>query len=378
MTPRTFDILLDNIEVAIYKEDTKFRKAISPRKRLMSTLRFLCSGANLQVISEVPRIAPSTLSHIIPEVCEAIWKIMGPQYITLPTTQEEWKEKALQFQAKWDYPRSCGALDGKHVKIKCPGRSGSTCFNYKQYFSLVLFALADANHNFLFVDIGAQGASNDSGIYNRSKLHQMLQNGELNLPETHGDVDGLDCPYHFLGDDAFAQSSTLFKPYPAESRERYKMAYNYRQSRARRIVESAFGILSHRFGVIFGPICQDWDNAILTVKACTVLHNFLNVHEGINSREQAVQEAADEAEAPADMAHVPQNPGDGSEPKRRLGQYFLTEKGSISKFDQNERIFRTSRREPSAAATNDDGSERIFRTSRREPSPSSTNDDGNL
>ena len=323
----------------------------------MATLRYLCSGGNFQLISEIPRIAPSTLSHIIPEVCEAIWKILGPQYIQLPTTQEEWKEKSDEFLAKWDYPFSCGALDGKHVRLKCPGRSGTTCYNYKQFFSLVLLALADANHNFLFVDIGAEGASNDSGIYNRSKLHELLQNGELDFPETPRG-DGLECNFHFLGDDCFSQSPTLFKPYPPESREEYKLTYNYRHSRARRIIESAFGILSHRFAVIFGPICQDWEHAIATVKACCVLHNFLNKHEGINSQEErAGMEAADTQQ----IRHPPVGPvqgplnADDNEQKKRLAEYFCTEAGAIKKFDQNERIYRTGRREPSAAAAANEG-----------------------
>lgn len=79
MSPSTFDDLLSQIEVAIYKEDTPMRKAISPRHRLMTTLRYLTSGADFQLIAEVPRIAPSTLCRIVPEVCSAIYKNMVDQ-----------------------------------------------------------------------------------------------------------------------------------------------------------------------------------------------------------------------------------------------------------------------------------------------------------
>ena len=55
----------------------------------------------------------------------------------------------------------------------------------KFLFSIVLLGLVDARYNFLFVDIGQAGASNDAGIYNRSKLNKMREDGLLNLPSSH-------------------------------------------------------------------------------------------------------------------------------------------------------------------------------------------------
>lgn len=49
----------------------------------------------------------------------------------------------------------------------------------------------------------------------------------------------------------------------------------FRASRARRVVENAFGILSSRFRVLRSPILQNYENAVKTVKACVVLHNFI-------------------------------------------------------------------------------------------------------
>ena len=155
----------------------------------------------------------------------------------------------------------------------------------KFLFSIVLLGLVDARYNFLFVDIGQAGASNDAGIYNRSKLNKMREDGLLNLPSVpHGDQ--LDVNFHFLGDDAFSQTQTLFKPYPHNSEEDYKAIYNYRHSRARRIVECAFGILSNRFPIIYGPILQDYDHAVKTIQACVVLHNFINHHEGLSRSDE--------------------------------------------------------------------------------------------
>ena len=47
---------------------------------------------------------------------------------------------------------------------------------------------------------------------------------------------------------------------------------------------------------------------------------------------------------PDGVAHVPQNP-DENEQRKRLAEFYMSPAGQINKFDQNERINRTSRRE---------------------------------
>ena len=64
-------------------------------------------------------------------------------------------------------PHAVDALDGKHVDIKKPKKSGSEYFNYKGYLSQVLLALVDAEYNFLWVNVGAIGSSSDAEIFNR-------------------------------------------------------------------------------------------------------------------------------------------------------------------------------------------------------------------
>ena len=342
MSPATFDDLLSQIEVAIYKQDTRMRKAISPRHRLMATLRYLTSGADFQLIGEVPRISPSTLCRIIPEVCSAIYKIVGPQVIHLPTTSEEWREVAKDYEEMWNYPQCLGSLDGKHVRIKAPARSGTVCHNFKGYFSTLLFALVDAKHSFRFVDVGAQGASNDSGVYQRSKLNKMRQEGLLNVPDmTIGDEP--DIQFHWIGDTAFAMSDRLFTPFSQEAiaNNEVKATYNYRHSRARRIVESTFGILCHRFKIMFGSIEQDYESCIKTIQCCVTLHNYLNFKEGINKEEhQAGEEAAndhdDEEAANNERALAAvgplQNPDEHAQ-RQRLAEWFMTKSGKIKEFD---------------------------------------------
>ena len=75
-----------------------------------------------------------------------------------------------------------GALDGKHVVMTAPTRSGSLFHNYKGTSSIVLMALVDSSYRFTFVDIGDYGSNADDAIFARSAFGQALLVCELDLP----------------------------------------------------------------------------------------------------------------------------------------------------------------------------------------------------
>ena len=55
-------------------------------------------------------------------------------------TEEDWNKIANEFNDRTNFPNVIGAIDGKHVRIKKPEDSGSLCFNYKKFCSVVLMA----------------------------------------------------------------------------------------------------------------------------------------------------------------------------------------------------------------------------------------------
>jgi len=70
----------------------------------------------------------STVSQIVKRTCVTIWNVLREEYLPTPTT-EMWHKIAEKYWRKWHFPNCLGALDGKHVEIKCPAKSGSLYYN---------------------------------------------------------------------------------------------------------------------------------------------------------------------------------------------------------------------------------------------------------
>ena len=85
-------------------------------------------------------------------------------------TEEDWIKVANEFYQRTNFPNVIGAIDGKRIRIKQPHDSGSLCFNYKKFFSMVLMAWVDSDYKFVFVDIGSYGSSSDSNIFKNSNM----------------------------------------------------------------------------------------------------------------------------------------------------------------------------------------------------------------
>lgn len=218
----------------------------------------------------------ATVWMIVHEVCAAIWKYLRPIVMPKPTT-ESWVKIEDDFRRLWNYPNCIGAIDGKHVNIRAPWNSGSLYYNYKKFFSTVLLAITDAKYKFIVVDIGPFGRNNDSGILSSSKFGQLLQNNMLDIPPSKC-LPGttIPVPHVFVGDEAFPLSEHLMRPYPGSQvlNDSTKKIFNYRLSRARRLVESSFGILQQKFEVFQKRIRMQPKFLDTMILACTCLHNY--------------------------------------------------------------------------------------------------------
>lgn len=83
-----------------------------------------------------------------------------------------------------------------------------------------------------------------------------------------------------IADDAFPLSYRVLKPYSARNLSYESKIFNYRLSRARRMIESIFEILENRFRVLLNPINLSAEKVEVITLACIVLHNYLAALNG--------------------------------------------------------------------------------------------------
>lgn len=199
----------------------------------------------------------------------------------MPRTSDGWKEVAHGYNTRWNYPLCLGSLDGKHIRISKPPHSGSLFYNYKGYYSVILFALVSATYDILYIDLGTEGRISDSGIWSCCALQKHLRRGSLNLPQPEPIPNtSVSLPYHFVGDDAFPLDQHLMKPYGHRALSHKQCVFNYRLSRARRTVENVFGIMASRFRVLHTEIRVKLSTVKKVVSAICILHNILNRRSG--------------------------------------------------------------------------------------------------
>lgn len=194
----------------------------------------------------------------------------------MPASEDEWKATSEEFEKNWNFNHCLGAIDGKHIDITKPQESGSYYFNYKHNFNIVLMAVCNANYEFLMVDIGSNGRVSDGEVFSNTLFCEHLQENKLKLPKPDY-LPGINCklPYIFVADDAFPLSDNLMKPYSQRNLIKEKRIFNYRLSRARRVIENSFGILSSRFRILLKTINLSPEKATIIVRACCHLHNYL-------------------------------------------------------------------------------------------------------
>ena len=166
-------------------------------------------------------------------------------------------------------------------------------------------------------------------------MNEKLENKELGLPDDEPLPNTqIMCPYMIVADDAFPLRREIMKPYSRRGLEERELILNYRLSRARRVVENVFGILSNRFRIFRAPMISSTTTAVKVVKACAVLHNFLR-----RNKRAPVGNSAENEEDDVDnddvsvvgngLARLPpvtagRQPSDAKALREQLADYFMS------------------------------------------------------
>lgn len=286
----------------------------------------MASGCSFHDLHYSYRIGISTARCIVKKVCEAIWLVLQNECIP-PPNKETWETAAAGFESTANFPHCIGAVDGKHIRIVCPEDSGSMFYNYKDYYSIVLMAIADSSYRFLFVSIGSYGKDCDSSVFKETKLWKSIANGSQHLPEERclPGTESPKVPYFLVADAAFGLHKHMLRPYAGTHLTVEKRIFNYRLCRARRYIECTFGILSNKWRLLHRPLNVQTDFAVDIVKACVVLHNFVRDRDGYVAEDTMSITGLEEMQIPTNIRGGLK----ANSVRNILCKYFVSSAGSV-------------------------------------------------
>lgn len=101
MLPDRLERSLSFVASLISKETTKSRKPVSSEQRHVVTLQYFTSGESQQSLNIGYCIGTVTMSKVLAETSDTIFRALKHPFLKFPNTQEEWLE-LLDFGDRWN------------------------------------------------------------------------------------------------------------------------------------------------------------------------------------------------------------------------------------------------------------------------------------
>lgn len=118
MDVNLFGEIVDRITPRISKTETNWREPLQPDLKLEVSLRHIATGASYADLMYSFRVAKNTISLFLPQVLQAIIDEFKEEVVPAIVTPRQWQQISEEFKTRWNFPHVCGALNGKHVRIK--------------------------------------------------------------------------------------------------------------------------------------------------------------------------------------------------------------------------------------------------------------------
>lgn len=279
MSRTTFTKLLEILSPFMPTPYSGFGKSvIPPRERLYIVLWYVASNETYRQLACRFGTTDSVIHESVEQTLQLLVDKLAHE-VKFPATDMECKAVAARFQQKNGFPGIVGAIDGTRVNISRPKTEPDAWVDRKGHHSISITAVVDSDKRFLYYSVGCPGSLHDQRVLRLGYLTERLA--------------PLSNIYHLIGDSAYHLTTKMMVPYPANTQTEKEKAYNYKHSCNRLVVEHAFGLLKTKFPRIHGILqVKSWDMAVLRMRSCIHLHNFILNNELPDSDELVTPGAA--------------------------------------------------------------------------------------
>ena len=121
----TFLYICSELSSVVTKQNTRFRKAISLKKRVAITIWVLATTVEYRTVGHLFGVARCTVCCIVKDTCKAIITVVLSKYIKFPVG-DALNAVMDGFMEQWGIPQCVGSIDGSHIPVRPPTMS-HTC-----------------------------------------------------------------------------------------------------------------------------------------------------------------------------------------------------------------------------------------------------------
>ncbi|XP_042056398.1 uncharacterized protein LOC121800982 [Salvia splendens] len=228
----------------------------------------LVSVVNFSSSDNSPRTPGGTVSYYVNKVLAAVLSLHN----VLLTKPSPVPDDCIDH--RWMWFKGClGALDGTHISVLVPTDDKPRYRSRKGQISTNVLGVCDRQMQFVYLLPGWEGSAGDSRVLKDAVSH----------------ADGLKVPQgcYYLCDNAYANCNGFLTPFKAvryhlkkfgpgtEAPQNPKELFNMRHTKARNVIERAFGVLKMRWGILRSASYYPIRTQIRLIMACFLLHNFI-------------------------------------------------------------------------------------------------------
>ncbi|KAI4455228.1 hypothetical protein MML48_1g01257 [Holotrichia oblita] len=240
---------------------------VSGEKTVLMSLWYLANTETFREIADRFNVAISTAHKEIHKFAKSVASLHN-EYIKWPTRLEAY-HISNGFAQKGGFGNVIGAIDGCHIRVRKPISDGNDYINRKGYASIILQGVVDHQKRFIDISVGHPGSLHDARVLRKSKLFLTIEEHDICYSN-----------YFLLGDSAYPSLQWLVPPFRDTGLlTNEELLFNTKHSKARVVVEHAFGLLKGRFRRLF-----HFENLSLVAitnliaTACT-LHNLCIIQD---------------------------------------------------------------------------------------------------
>jgi hypothetical protein len=272
----TFDLICEELNSAIAKEDTTLRNAIPVKQRVAVCLWRLATGDPLRLVSKRFGLGISTCHKLVLEVCLAIKTVLMPKYLQWPDDNSLRKIKD-EFESISGIPNVVGSMYTTHIPIIAPKISVAAYFNRKHTernqktsYSITVQGVVDPNGVFSDVCIGWPGSMPDDQVLEKSALYQRANGGLLK-------------GVWIVGNSGYPLLDWVLVPYTHPNLTWPQNAFNEKIGEIQRVAKDAFARLKGRWCCLQKRTEVKLQDLPVVLGACCVLHNICELrNEGMD------------------------------------------------------------------------------------------------